>query len=67
MHLIITDRIANKLVIKDRTMFLLGGIAPDAGNSKDSSHFFRGSQLDFTRYIDYREFLIKYNSIKESP
>ena len=67
MHLIITDRIANKLVIKDRTMFLLGGIAPDAGNSKDSSLFFRGSQLDFTRYIDYREFLIKYNSIKESP
>lgn len=54
-------------MIKDRTMFLLGGIAPDAGNSKDSSHFFRGSHLDFTRYIDYREFLIKYNSIKESP
>ena len=67
MHLIIADRIAERLSIKDRTAFLLGGIAPDAINSKDQSHFFRGDQSDYSRHIDYQEFLNKYSSIKDSP
>ena len=47
MHLIITNRIAECLSIEDRTAFLLGGIAPDAVTTKDSSHFFSGEVLDY--------------------
>ena len=67
MHLIIANRIAERLSIKDRTAFLLGGIAPDAINAKDSSHFFRGDHSNYSRHIDYQEFLNKYSSIKDSP
>lgn len=67
MHLIIADKIAEKLSLEDRTAFLLGGIAPDAVNSKESSHFFRGDHADYSRYVAYPEFLEKYSSIKDNP
>ncbi|WP_046213558.1 zinc dependent phospholipase C family protein [Paenibacillus wulumuqiensis] len=62
MHLIIGYKIAKKLNIADKTSFLLGSIAPDAVITKDESHFYRGEHQNFTRYIDYQEFLDKYNS-----
>ncbi|MCM3783517.1 zinc dependent phospholipase C family protein [Neobacillus mesonae] len=66
MHLIIANRIAEKLQIEDKTLFLLGGVAPDAVAPKELSHFFRGEVKDYTRYIDYNEFLHKYRSQEES-
>ena len=66
MHLIIADRIAERLSIKEKNMFLVGGISPDAVNSKESSHFFRGDHSDYSRHIDYQEFLYKYNTIKNN-
>jgi hypothetical protein len=62
MHLIIGNRIAERLNIEDRTSFLLGSIAPDAVPTKDESHFFRGEHHNYTRHIDYSEFLAKYKS-----
>lgn len=64
MHLIIGHRIAERLNIQDRTSFLLGSVAPDAVQTKDESHFFRGEHQNFTRYIDYHEFLDKYKNIR---
>jgi hypothetical protein len=66
MHLIIANRIAECLSLEDRTLFLLGGIAPDAVSPKDISHFYRGDVQDFTRSIDYKGFLQKYSSQVES-
>ncbi|WP_211750068.1 hydrolase [Paenibacillus sp. Marseille-Q4541] len=62
MHLIITNKIAEHLSIKDRTAFLIGGVAPDAVSTKDFSHFFKGEIQDFSRYIDYKGFLQKYSA-----
>jgi len=62
MHLIIGHKIAERLNIEDRTSFLLGSVAPDAVVTKDDSHFYRGEHHDFTRRIDYQEFLDKYSS-----
>lgn len=42
MHLVIANRIADDLSIKDKTSFLLGGIAADAVSPKDLSHFYKG-------------------------
>ncbi|MGG4044946.1 MULTISPECIES: zinc dependent phospholipase C family protein [Paenibacillus] len=67
MHLIIGYRIAAKLNIQDRTSFLLGSVAPDAVQAKDESHFFRGEHQNFTRYIDYHEFLDKYKKYSDNP
>ncbi|GIO63691.1 zinc dependent phospholipase C family protein [Paenibacillus cineris] len=67
MHLIIGYRIAAKLNIQDRTSFLLGSVAPDAVQTKDESHFFRGEHQNFTRYIDYHEFLNKYKKYSDNP
>ncbi|MCJ8010775.1 zinc dependent phospholipase C family protein [Paenibacillus sp. KQZ6P-2] len=66
MHLIIGNRIADRLNIEDRTSFLLGSIAPDAVQTKDESHFYRGEHRDYTRHIDYREFLKKYMSLSDN-
>ncbi|OWA33546.1 hydrolase [Saccharibacillus sp. O16] len=66
MHLIIGHRIAEKLNMEDRTSFLLGSVAPDAIAAKDESHFYRGEHQNFTRYIDYQEFLDKYNSYSDN-
>ncbi|ESU31047.1 hypothetical protein G3A_18810 [Bacillus sp. 17376] len=40
-------------------------IAPDAISPKDLSHFYKGEIEDYSRYIDYKEFLHKYNSQAE--
>ncbi|MDR6723612.1 hypothetical protein J2W91_002074 [Paenibacillus amylolyticus] len=62
MHLIIGYKIAERLCIKDRTSFLLGSVAPDAVQTKDESHFFKGEHQNYSRYIDYHGFLDKYKS-----
>lgn len=66
MHLIIANRIADSLSIKEKNNFLIGGIAPDAVNSKELSHFFRGKHSNYSRYIDYQEFIEKYHSTKKN-
>lgn len=67
MHLVIANRIAEELSIKDKVSFLLGGIAPDAVSPKDLSHFYKGSEADYSRAIDYQGFLKKYHSEKDKP
>lgn len=66
MHLVIANRIAECLSIEDRTLFLLGGIAPDAVSPKELTHFFIGEVRDYSRSIDYKGFLHKYASQVES-
>lgn len=66
MHLIIANRIADSLLIENRTDFLLGGVAPDAVSPKDASHFFTGDVTDFSRSIDYQGFLEKYHSLAKN-
>jgi hypothetical protein len=60
MHLLAADMAAEKLKIRDKASFLLGGIAPDAVSPKELSHFYRGNTEDFSRWIDYEAFLKKY-------
>ncbi|WIV21263.1 zinc dependent phospholipase C family protein [Paenibacillus polygoni] len=67
MHLVIANRIAQNLSMEDRTLFLLGSIAPDAVSLKDQSHFFIGDVQDFSRSVDYQSFLEKYRSQADSP
>lgn len=67
MHLVIANKIAESLLIEDRTSFLIGGIAADAVSNKDLSHFFRGEVQDYSRSVDYKGFLNKYNSLVENP
>ena len=66
MHLIIANRIADELSIKDKTFFLLGGISADAVSPKDLSHFYKGDVKDYSRSIDYAEFIHKYSFNKDS-
>jgi hypothetical protein len=66
MHLVIANRIADDLSIKDKTSFLLGGIAADVVSPKDLSHFYKGEVKDYSRYIDYTEFIHKYSFNKDS-
>lgn len=66
MHVIIANKIADSLSIKDKTSFLLGSIAPDATSDKVTSHFFKGDLKDYSRYIDYKGFLQKYKSQEEN-
>lgn len=65
MHLIISQKIAERIAIKDKASFLAGGIAPDAALDKEHSHFYAGQQENYTRRIDYTGFLEKYNTHKE--
>jgi hypothetical protein len=60
MHTIIAYEIASRLQIKDIGSFLLGAIAPDAVSPKDLSHFYKGKTIDYTRTIDHKAFLQKY-------
>ncbi|MBB4826362.1 hypothetical protein HNO89_003621 [Sporosarcina luteola] len=62
MHLLIANRLAEQLEIKDKTPLLLGGIAPDAVFPKEASHFFIGETENYTRAIDFDSFLEKYAS-----
>ena len=66
MHVIIANKIAARLAIEDRTLFLLGSIAPDAVTTKNESHFFIGEHQDYSRSVDYKGFLNKYSSLAES-
>lgn len=69
MHLIIGNKIADSLSIKDKTLFLLGSIAPDAvfpSEDKNLSHFFIGEVKDYSRRVDFQGFLDKYSSQKEN-
>jgi hypothetical protein len=66
MHLIIANRIAECLSMKDKTAFLLGGIAPDAVSPKDVSHFFVGDVQDNSRSVDFKGFLDKYRSLADN-
>ncbi len=66
MHLIIANKIADRLSQLDRSSFLLGGIAPDAVSPKDLSHFYRGDVADYTRKIDYTKFIHKYRSLNQN-
>ncbi|WP_166541776.1 zinc dependent phospholipase C family protein [Paenibacillus lutrae] len=66
MHLIIANTIAESLSIENRTSLLLGSIAPDAVSTKNESHFFKGEAQDYSRRVDYKGFLQKYNSQVES-
>lgn len=66
MHLIIGYKIAERLNITDRASFLLGSVAPDAVQTKDESHFFKGEHSNYSRYIDYHGFLDKYKSQSDS-
>ncbi|MCR8644447.1 hydrolase [Paenibacillus sp. N1-5-1-14] len=66
MHLIIVNQIADRLSMHEKGAFLLGGVAPDAVSTKEESHFFAGSHVDYTRYVDYEGFLSKYSSYKHT-
>ncbi|QOR64865.1 zinc dependent phospholipase C family protein [Cytobacillus suaedae] len=69
MHLIIGNKIADSLLIEDKTSFLLGSIAPDAVfgfEEKNLSHFFIGEVQDYSRSVDYTSFLTKYSSREEN-
>ncbi|WP_342578096.1 zinc dependent phospholipase C family protein [Psychrobacillus sp. FSL K6-2843] len=70
MHSIIGEKIAEGLSMEDKTSFLLGSIAPDAVFSheeKNFSHFFIGEVQDYSRSVDYKGFIHKYNSQLENP
>lgn len=62
MHLIIAHKIADCLAIEKRKEFLLGSIAPDATANKNVSHFFVGKTVNYTRSVDYKGFLHKYQN-----
>lgn len=70
MHSIIGEKLAEALSMEDKTSFLLGSIAPDAVFSyeeKNLSHFFIGEVQDYSRSVDYKGFLQKYDSQVENP
>ncbi|MFF2888349.1 zinc dependent phospholipase C family protein [Paenibacillus sp. NPDC057967] len=67
MHAIIANRMADALQIQDKPSFLLGSLAPDAVSPKDASHFFTGDIRDYSRSIDYKGFLYKYQSMENDP
>jgi Zinc dependent phospholipase C len=61
MHLIIANQIAEKVLISDKSSFLIGGIAPDSVSPKDLSHFYIGDVNDYSRSIAYEKFIEKYS------
>src|SRR5690625_633402 len=65
MHLIISNEVARQLPIANKQAFLLGGIAPDAVLTKETSHFYVGHHHDYTRSIAYETFYEKYRDRKE--
>ncbi|MGV3464938.1 MAG: hydrolase [Heyndrickxia sp.] len=66
MHLIFGNKIAEHFSIQNKSSFLLGGVAPDAVAPKDLSHFFIGDVRDYSRRVDFENFLSKYSSLKHS-
>lgn len=45
MHAILANEIASRLELNDKSVFLLGGIAPHAVSPKDYSHFLKGKHV----------------------
>lgn len=66
MHAMIANQIASRVAVQDRPAFLLGAIAPDAVSPKERSHFFIGKSEEYTRALDFRGFLQKYQSLRDS-
>ncbi|MGE6257007.1 hydrolase [Heyndrickxia sporothermodurans] len=66
MHLIIANRMAESLSLQNKTPFLLGGISPDAVSPKEVSHFYIGDVRDYSRSVDFKQFLHKYDAHKHS-
>lgn len=64
MHLLIANKIADRMNIDDKTSFLIGGIAADAASPKEKSHFYCGNLEDYSRKIDYDTFYKKYQTHK---
>ncbi|TCP28873.1 hypothetical protein EV207_115110 [Scopulibacillus darangshiensis] len=65
MPLIIASKAADRLTIRNRPLFLLGGIAPDGAftrDKKNESHFYEGKVEDGTRIVNYDRFIDKYCS-----
>ncbi|MEN2466122.1 zinc dependent phospholipase C family protein [Ornithinibacillus sp. FSL M8-0202] len=60
MHFIIAKRIAEEMGINNQMAFLLGGVAPDAVYPKNKSHFFKGSEKDYSTTIEFDTFLQQY-------
>ncbi|MFS0671782.1 zinc dependent phospholipase C family protein [Ornithinibacillus sp. 179-J 7C1 HS] len=60
MHLIIAKRIAEKIGIQDEEAFLLGGVAPDAVYPKNKSHFYSGTEENYSTTVKFDTFLKKY-------
>ncbi|CAM3856374.1 hypothetical protein PALA111701_29060 [Paenibacillus lactis] len=60
MHLIIANEIADTLAIKDKSSFLIGGIAPDAVPTKDIS---TTSKAKFKIIHDISIIMVSYISI----
>lgn len=61
MHAIIAKKVADALHITNKSAFILGGIAADATQNKEMSHFYTGSHENYTRSVDYEAFIEKYN------
>ncbi|EPD51100.1 hypothetical protein HMPREF1210_02291 [Paenisporosarcina sp. HGH0030] len=66
MHSIIAYKITESVSISDKASFILGGIAPDAVSPKELSHFFSGEVDDYSRNVDYENFIEKYSSVKNN-
>ncbi|TMU87622.1 hydrolase [Bacillus sp. BHET2] len=67
MHSIIAYRLAQHFELEDRASFVMGGIAPDAVNDKELTHYYYGDVQDFTRGIDPERFLRSQTNPKLSP
>ncbi|RKN84092.1 zinc dependent phospholipase C family protein [Paenibacillus ginsengarvi] len=66
MHFIIAEQTARKLSGGSSPEFLLGGIAPDARQPKDITHFYLKDEQQITRHIGYMPFMQKYSSFIEA-
>ncbi|PLT30712.1 zinc dependent phospholipase C family protein [Peribacillus deserti] len=66
MHAIISERILEEIEMKDKQLFFLGGMAPDAG-TKEKTHWYSGNEEQYTRIIDLSVFLKQYSGQKMSP
>lgn len=60
MHCIVSLKLIEKINIQEKGEFLLGGIAADASENKEGSHFFGGDHEDYTRRIAFEKFYDQY-------
>lgn len=65
MHLIIGEMVASSLAVKNKRVFLVGSIAPDAAFSferKVITHYFEGDVDKRTRQVNYEKYIETYLS-----